>query len=95
MVILKRGQLFKAPISSVDTLLRNSFRSALFFAVDAAIVKYLLCVLRNVWGRSPPVPVAIPFLAGFSGVVGLLIERESRHIELLYYVIPQVLAAAA
>ena len=81
-----------SPGKTVRTLLSNSVRSALFFAVDASMVKYALCLLRNAWPYAHPVPVFIPFLAGMSGVLGLLIERQSRRVELMYYVLPQVQA---
>lgn len=71
--------------------MKNSIVSALFFAVDATVVKYGLCLLRNAWGKPPPVPHFLPFLAGLLGSFGLLIERQSRRVELLYYVLPQVL----
>lgn len=90
LVLFRTSKLFKNTKESIVTLLQNASVSALFFAVDATVVKYGLCLLRNVWGRPPPVPYFIPLLAGLLGSLGLLIERESRRRELLYYVLPQV-----
>lgn len=91
LVLFRTKNLINKTKQSVVTLLKNSIVSALFFAVDATIVKYGLCLLRNAWGKPPPAPHFLPFLAGLLGSLGLLIERQSRRIELLYYVLPQVL----
>ncbi len=75
---------------ALSTLLTNSVVSALFLAVDGSLVKYSLCLFRNWYGQAPPLPPWIALLSGFFGVAGLLIERHSRRLELLYYVLPQV-----
>ena len=90
LVLFKGRKLIQRPSKSLLSLFQNSFRSALFFSLDAAVVKYMLCLLRNVWPHPPPLPVFIPFLAGMIGSLGLLIERAPRRIELMYYVFPQV-----
>ena len=90
LVLFRTKNLINKTKQSVVTLLKNSIVSALFFAVDATVVKYGLCLLRNAWGKPPPVPHFLPFLAGLLGSLGLLIERQSRRVELLYYVLPQV-----
>lgn len=91
LVLFRTKNLINKTKQSVVTLLKNSIVSALFFAVDATVVKYGLCLLRNAWGKPPPVPHFLSFLAGLLGSFGLLIERQSRRVELLYYVLPQVL----
>ena len=90
LLLFKTNDLFSKTKDAIATLLKNSFVSALFFAVDATVVKYGLCLLRNAWGKPPPTPHLVSLLAGLMGSVGLLIERESRRVELVYYVLPQV-----
>ena len=90
LVLFRTKNLFTKTQHSLQTLLKNSIVSALFLSVDASIIKYALCVLRNVWGKPQPFPHVFSCLAGFLGVAGLLIERESRRLELFYYVLPQV-----
>ena len=90
LVLFRTKNLINKTKQSIVTLLKNSIVSALFFAVDATVVKYGLCLLRNAWGKPPPAPYFVPFLAGLLGSLGLLIERQSRRVELLYYVLPQV-----
>ena len=89
-VIFKREKLLKEPLTSLRVLLTKSSRSALFFAVEASLIKYTFCLLRNALSRPPPVPGWIPFLSGLVGSLGLLIEHPSRLVELNYYVFPQV-----
>ena len=90
LVLFRTKNLISKTKESAVTLLKNSVVSALFFAVDATVVKYGLCLLRNAWGNPPLAPYFVPLLAGFLGSLGILIERQSRRVELLYYVLPQV-----
>lgn len=90
LILFKTRNLFTRTKESIANLLKKSVQSALFFAVDATVVKYGLCLLRNSLGKPAPTPHFVPLLAGFLGSLGLLIERESRRVELLYYVLPQV-----
>jgi len=90
LLLFRTKRLFTAPKESLRTLIENTCVSSLFFAVDATLIKYGLCLLRNAWGRPPPTPALIPVLAGAMGVVGMLIERKSRRLEMLYYGLPQV-----
>ena len=90
LLLFRTKRLFTAPKESLRTLIENTCVSSLFFAVDATLIKYGLCLLRNAWGRPPPTPALIPVLAGAMGVVGMLIERQSRRLEMLYYGLPQV-----
>ena len=90
LVLFRTGDLFGKTKKSLTKLLQNSFQSALFFAVDATVTKYGICLLRNAWGNPPPTPHLVSLLAGLAGSLGILIERESRRVELLYYVLPQV-----
>ena len=90
LVLFRTKNLINKTKQSIITWLKNSAVSALFFAVDATVVKYALCLLRNAWGKPPPAPYFVSFLAGLLGSLGLLIERQSRRVELLYYVLPQV-----
>ena len=94
LLLLKTNHLVTKTKDSIIGLLKNSFVSALFFAVDATLVKYGLCLLRNAWGKPPPAPHLVSLLAGLMGSVGLLIERQSRRVELVYYVLPQVYTCA-
>lgn len=91
LALFRTRNLVKKPKESLHYVLKNTCTSALFFAIDAMLVKYSLCLLRNAWGAPPPVPPFVPLVSGFVGVVGLLIERQSRRLELLYYVLPQVI----
>ena len=90
LLLLRTGRLLSQPMEALRTLVWNVGTSSLFLAISGTAMKYSLCLLRNAWGRPPPVPYWIPSLSGFIGTVGLLIERESRRLELLYYVVPQV-----
>ncbi|XP_064397727.1 uncharacterized protein LOC135344449 isoform X2 [Halichondria panicea] len=91
LVLFRTKSLWTHTITALRTLLNNTLVSALFLAVDGALVKYTLCLLRNGYGHAPPLPAWIALLSGFLGAAGLLIERHSRRLELLYYVLPQVL----
>ena len=90
LLLFRSKSLFMHTAASLKNLLVNSFVSALFLAVDGSVVKYSLCLLRNLWGGAHPLPYLFTLVAGFLGVSGLLIERQSRRLELLYYVLPQV-----
>lgn len=90
LVLFRTKTLLTKTTESVLNLLLNTVVSALFLAVDGSVVKYCLCLFRNLWGGPHPLPYALSLVAGFLGVVGLLIERQSRRLELLYYVLPQV-----
>lgn len=90
LVLFRTKSLFTNTQATLQMLLKNSLVSSLFLAVDAGVIKYALCVLRNTWRKPQPFPHSFSCIAGFLGVVGLLIERESRRLELLYYVLPQV-----
>lgn len=90
LVLFKSNSLVTDTYKSLLNLLKNAFRSGMFLTVNLSLAKYALCVLRNIW-RDPGVfPSFFAGLAGFVGVVGLLIERKSRRLELVYYVLPQV-----
>ncbi len=90
LLLFRTSKLLVQPVEALQTLAQNTVVSSLFLAVTGAVIKYSLCLLRNAWARPPPVPLWIPAASGFAGVVGFLVERESRRLELLYYVIPQV-----
>ena len=90
LLLFKTKSLLVHTADALKNLLVNSFVSALFLAVDGSVVKYSLCLFRNLWGGAHPLPYVFSLVAGFLGVSGLLIERQSRRLELLYYVLPQV-----
>ncbi len=90
LVLFRTKTLWTRTLTALRTLLNNTIVSALFLAVDGTIVKYTLCLLRGWYGHTPPLPPWMSLLSGFLGAAGLLIERKSRQLELLYYVLPQV-----
>lgn len=90
LLLFRTKSIFTHTTDTLSTLLPNTLVSALFLAVDGTLVKYTLCLLRNWHGKAPPLPLWIAPLSGFLGAAGLLIERHSRRLELLYYVLPQV-----
>lgn len=93
LLLFKTNKLMTRPGVVLGTLVQNTMVSSLFLAATGFVMKLFLCTLRNAWGRPPPVPHWIPAVSGFAGVLGFLFERESRQLELLYYVLPQVCLA--
>ena len=89
-VLFKTKALIHSPVAALTSLLQNTCVSTLAFTMDATLVKYGLCLLRNAWGSPPPTSVLVPVLAGVMGLSGLLIERYSRRVEMVYYGLPQV-----
>ena len=90
LLLFRTKTLLNTPRQALTGLLQNTCLSALFLAIDGIVIKYSMCLLRNVLGRPPPVPSVVPALAGFMAALGLLVERKPRRLELLYYVMPQV-----
>ena len=88
--MFKFSEMRSRPQKVLGKYIKNVLNSTLFFAMDATIVKYLICLLRNLDGRPPPAPSYIPFLGGFVGGLCVLLERPSRQLELLYYSMAQV-----
>ena len=93
LLVFNPTSLLASPVMSVTQLLKKTLVSSAFFALDGTIVKYGICLMRNMWRRGPPIPHFIPALAGIVGGLTILFERPSRRLELVYYVMPQVLEA--
>lgn len=90
LILFRTNSLLSSPYQSLKHLITNTAISALFFAIDATIAKYVICLLRNWFGGPSPASRSVSFIGGFMGALGFLIERPSRQIELVYYVLPQV-----
>lgn len=90
-VVYKHKQLFTNPLKWALDTSRNIANSALFFALDAAIIKYTLCLLRNWYKRPPPVPYLYPLICGTVAGFTIFLERPSRQLELVYYCSPQLI----
>ena len=89
LLLFKTKSLLQSPVASLKPVLQNTCVSTLFFTIDATLVKYGLCLWRNAWGSPPPTSVLVPILAGLMGLCGVLIERHSRRLEMVYYGLPQ------
>lgn len=93
LLLFNPVSLLATPARSVKQFLKKTLTSAVVFAVNGTVAKYGICVLRNAWGRGPPIPHFIPAVAGAAAGLSVLLERPSRQLELVYYVLPQVLYA--
>lgn len=91
LFVLSPMSLLGSPVRAVTHFLKKTLVSATFLTVNGTVVKYGICLLRNAWGGGPPIPHFIPALVGIVGSWSILLERPSRQLELVYYVIPQVL----
>lgn len=91
LLVFKLKELRERPSTAFWRYVKNVLNSSLFFAIDSATVKYLLCLLRNWDKRPPPSPTYVPFFAGFIGGLSVILERPSRQLELLYYSTAQIL----
>ena len=58
------------------------------------IAKYVICFLRNLEHRPPPLSPWIPAVAGFATALSLLFERVNRRKELALFLIPHTLYGA-
>lgn len=94
LFVLSPTSLLGNPVRAVTQFLKKTLISATFLAVNGATVKYVVCLLRNAWGGGPPIPHLIPALAAIVGSSSVVLERPSRQLELVYYVMSQVLYSA-
>ena len=85
LILFRSKEFISKPFEAITRLFTNTAISSLFLAVDGIITKYTMCLFRNWDGRPPPAPSYISFVSGMLGAVGLLVERPSRQLELLYY----------
>lgn len=58
------------------------------------IAKYVICFLRNLDHRPPPLSPWIPAASGFATALSLLFERVNRRKELALFLIPHTLYGA-
>lgn len=57
------------------------------------LAKYVICLLRNLSQRPPPLSPYIPAVAGLVCGLGVLFERASRRKELSLFLVPHTLYA--
>ena len=57
------------------------------------LAKYVICLLRNIQNRPPPLSPWIPMAAGMVAGLGVLFERVNRRRELSLFLIPHTLYA--
>lgn len=81
------------PKRVIKSLIRNVFWSTTYLATMVIIAKYVICLLRNLQHRPPPLSPWIPSAAGFASGLGLLFERPNRRKELALFLIPHTLYA--
>ncbi|ESO84969.1 hypothetical protein LOTGIDRAFT_168227 [Lottia gigantea] len=93
MVLFRRKQLYQKPLQELLTLARNLAMSSAFLSTMVMLAKYGLCVMRNAYGRPPPIPTLVPVVAGFVCGMGILFERARRRKELALFLIPHTLYA--
>ena len=93
LLLFRPKLVLRNPPGSLVAVAKNVARSSLFFAVDATLFKYAMCVLRNWDQRPPPIAHYIPALSSVIGSLGIFVEQPSRRVELLYFILPQVFYA--
>lgn len=93
LLLFRLKQVLSNPVGSLQIVGKGIVRSALYFAVDATLFKYAMCVLRNLNHRPPPIAHYIPVLSSIIGSLGILVEQPSRRIELLHFILPQIFYA--
>ena len=77
----------------MKNLIKNIFWSTAFLATMVMLAKYVICLLRNLQGKPPPLSSWIPASAGCIAGLGVLFERTNRRRELSLFLIPHTLYA--
>ncbi|XP_013416683.1 uncharacterized protein LOC106178162 isoform X2 [Lingula anatina] len=93
ILLFKRKLLRQQPKKVLKSLLKNVVMSATFLSAMVMLAKYVICLLRNMSGKPPPLPAYIPLLAGLTCGLSVLFERASRRKELVMFLIPHTINA--
>ena len=91
LLVFRFTELRSRPVETVKKYLKNVFNSSLFFAIDSAVVKYVICLINSWLHIPPPLPAYSMFIAGVVGGFSIVLERPSRQLELVHYCTAQVL----
>lgn len=88
VIIFKLKRLGKDPWGVVRSYLKNVAKSCLFLSTYMALLRYGLCLYRNMFGQNRPLNV---ILAGLGTFPGMFLEAEGRRTEMsLYFLSPFV-----
>ena len=86
VIIFKLKRLKKEPGRVIYGFLKNVFRSCMFLATYMTILKYGLCLFKNISGQNRPLNV---ILAGLWTFPGMYWEADGRRTEMgLYFLSP-------
>jgi hypothetical protein len=85
LILFKSQVIVRHPIRTAFHTFVSVMRSSTFLATYCTIAMHAICAINRITGRSHHLAVPVAgFLGGFGG---LLIERDSRQIELALYVL--------
>ncbi|KAK3589354.1 hypothetical protein CHS0354_009998 [Potamilus streckersoni] len=93
VLVFRQKLVWQKPMKVLKSLIQNIVMSTTFLASMVMLAKYVICLLRNVQHRPPPLPGYIPAIAGFTAGLGVLFERASRRKELALFLVPHSLYA--
>ncbi|XP_062617210.1 uncharacterized protein LOC134278915 [Saccostrea cucullata] len=93
VVVFRRKLLLERPYRVIKSILKNTLFSTAFLATMVMLAKYVICLLRNLSHKPPPLSTYVPAVAGFVCGFGVLFERASRRKELSLFLVPHTLYA--
>ena len=74
LLLFRPKWVLSNPLTPVLIVAEKVGRSSLFFAIDATLFKYTMCVLRNLDHHPPPIAHYILALSSVIGSLGLFVE---------------------